>query len=83
MPGNQDVMTIRDKNGKRKEQKRILTMTINEAYEIFMSEQTEKIIGKSKFAELRLPGVLLSSQMPRNVCGCISQKHQTSSHRNA
>ena len=71
MPGKQGVLTIRDKNGKRKEQKRILTMTINEAYEIFMSEQTEKIIGKSKFAELRPPEVLLSPQMPRNVCGCI------------
>ena len=41
------------------------------AYEIFMSEQTEKIISKSKSAELRPPEVLLSSQMPRNVCGCI------------
>ena len=35
MPGKQDVLTIRDKNSKRKEQKTILTMTINEAYEIF------------------------------------------------
>ena len=35
MSGKQDVLTIRDKNGKRKEQKTILTMTINEAYEIF------------------------------------------------
>ena len=34
MPGKQDVLTIWDKNGKRQEQKRILTMTINEAYEI-------------------------------------------------
>ena len=71
MPGKQNVLRIRDKNGKRKEQKRILTMTINEAYEIFMSEQTEKITGKGKFAELRPTEVLLSSQMPRNVCGCI------------
>ena len=50
MPGKQDVLTITDKNGKRKEQKRILTMTVNDAYEIFMNEQTGKIIGKSKFA---------------------------------
>ena len=71
MLGKQDLLTIRDKNGKRKEQKRILTMRINETYEIFMSEQTEKIIGKSKLGELRPPEVLLSSQMPRNVCGCI------------
>ena len=46
MSGKQDVLTIRDKNGKRKEQKRILTITINEAYEIFMSEQTEKLLAK-------------------------------------
>ena len=50
MPGKQDVLTITDKNGKRKEQKRILTMTVNDAYEIFINEQTGKIIGKSKFA---------------------------------
>ena len=30
MPGKQDVLMIRDKNGKRKKQKRILTMTISE-----------------------------------------------------
>ena len=37
----------------------------------FLIEQTEKIIGNHKFAELRPPEVLLSSQKPRNVCGCI------------
>ena len=71
IPRKQDVLKIRDKNCKRKEQKRILTMTINEAYEVFMSEQTEKIIDKSEFAELRPPEVLLSYLMPRNVCGCV------------
>ena len=71
MSGKQGVLTIRDKNGKTKEQRRILTITTNEAYEIFITEQIEKNIGKSKFAELRPPEVLLSSQMPRNVCGCI------------
>ena len=40
-------------------------MTINEAYELFMKKQSDKIIGKSKFAELRPTDVLLSSQMLR------------------
>ena len=46
-------------------------MKINEAYELFIKEQSDKVIRKSKFLELRPPEVLLSSQMPRNVCGCI------------
>ena len=50
MSGKQGVLTIRDKNGKTKEQRRILTITTNEAYEIFITEQIEKNIGKSKFA---------------------------------
>ena len=65
LPGKQDV------NGKRKEQKRILTMKINEAYELFIKEQSDKVTRKSKFLKVRPLEVLLSSQIPRNVCGCI------------
>ena len=71
MPGAQDVITIWDEAGKRKEQKRILTMTVAEAYSLFANDHPEVTIGKSKFAELRPKEVLLSSKMPRNVCGCI------------
>ena len=70
MPGKQDV-TIRDENGKQKEQKRILTMTIGEAFRQFKKEYPDTVIGKSKFTECRPPEVQLSSAMPRNVCNYI------------
>ena len=71
MPGKQDVITVRDKNGKRKEQKRVLTMTMVEAHGLFVGENPTIIVGKSKFAELRPAEVLPSSKMPCNICGCI------------
>ena len=72
MPGKQDVVTIWDENGdKHKEQNRILTMTIGEAYSLFVDKNPNVIIRKSKFAKLTPKEVLLSSKMPGNVCGCI------------
>ena len=49
--GKQDV-TMRDKNGKRKEQKQVLTMTVAEAHSLFVGENPTIVVGKSKFAEL-------------------------------
>ena len=45
MPGKQDVLIIRDENGKRNEQKRILTMIVMEAYQIFKEENHDINIG--------------------------------------
>ena len=71
MPEKQDVLTIWDENGdKHKEQKRILIMTIGEAYSLFVDENSVTI-RKSKFAEPRPKEVLLSFKMPCDVCGCI------------
>eukprot|EP00112_Aurelia_sp_Birch-Aquarium-sp1_P023526 Seg7039.2 transcript_id=Seg7039.2/GoldUCD/mRNA.D3Y31 product="hypothetical protein" protein_id=Seg7039.2/GoldUCD/D3Y31 len=69
--GKRDVITIRDKDGKRKLQKRHMYMSIKEAHGIFKEENPELKIGLSKFAELRPPNALLSSQTPANVCTCI------------
>ena len=52
MPGKQNVVTMRDENGKRKEQKQVLTMTVAEAHSLFVGENPTIIVGKSKFAEL-------------------------------
>ena len=71
MPGKQNVLTVRDKNGKRKKQKRVLTMTVTEAHSLFVGENPTFVVGKSKFADLRWAEVLLSSKMPCNICGCI------------
>ena len=70
MPGKQDVITICDQSGKRKEQKRILTMTVAEVYQLFKNEYPEVTIGKSKFSSLPPMEVKLSPAMPRNVCNC-------------
>ena len=70
-PGKRDTVTVRDEGGKKKLQKRHLTMTINEAYALFKEENADQKIGRSKFAELRPPAVLLSSQTPANVCTCL------------
>ena len=71
MPGKADVVTVRTNEGKEKRQKKLLVMTLSEMYENFKSEHPHITIGKSKFAELRPQEVLLSSDTPRNVCGCI------------
>ena len=71
MPGKQNVVTMRDENGKRKEQKQVLTMTVAEAHSLFVGENPTIIVGKSKFAELLPAEVLLSSKMSHNICGCI------------
>ena len=77
MPEKQDVVTIHDKNSKWKEQKRILTMTVAEVYQLFKNEYSDVTIGKSKFNSLRLMEVTLSSAMPRNVCNCIYHSNVT------
>ena len=71
MPGKQDVVSMRDKDGKMKEQKQVLTMTVTEAHSLFVGENPTIVVGKSKFAELQPAEVLLSSKMPHNICGCV------------
>lgn len=73
MPGKADTITVRDENGsKLKLQKRHLFMTVGECYQMFKVEHPECTgnVGLSKFASLRPKNVLLTSDMPHNVCGC-------------
>ncbi len=71
-PGRKDVVIIRSPDGaKRKIQARHLNMSINEVYALFTDTNPTINIGKSKFAELRPKHVLLSSQLPCNVCLCL------------
>lgn len=74
-PGRRDVITVRDNEGKKKIQKRHLTMSIKECFATFKEENPEDKIGISKFAELRPQNVLLSSQTPANVCLCIHHQN--------
>ena len=45
-------------------------MTVKEAFALFKEENPDVIIKSSKFYELWLKNVLLSSEMPHNVCVC-------------
>ena len=66
-PGKRDSI-VRKNNVKKTMQKRHLSMNISKVYQMFKQENSDKKIGKSKFASLQPGHVLLSSQMPRNVC---------------
>ena len=66
-PGRRDVVTVRDEAGKKKLQNRHLVMSIKECYATFKEFNPDVKIGVSKFAEIRPPNVLFSS----NVCQLI------------
>ena len=72
MPGKADFIIIRSSDGtKHHVQKRHMIMTLAESYKLFIEDNPNNKIGKSKFAEMRPDHVLLVSQTPHNVCGCI------------
>ena len=68
LPGKKDYVSVKQAGGKREHrQKRVLLLKTGEAQELFKEESSVKI-GKSKFAELRTPQVLLSSAFDQEVC---------------
>lgn len=71
-PGRKDAVSVKNKCTGEKEinQKRIMIMTVSEAYEQFIQENPRLTIKKSKFFELRPQHVLPVSAMPHNVCIC-------------
>ena len=70
-PGRRDVVTVRDEAGKKKLQNCHLVMSIKECYATFKEFNPDVKIGVSKFAEIRPPNVLFSSETPSNVCQLI------------
>ena len=71
LPGRRDCITIAGENGtKEKEQKKILLMTVMEAFQIFKQEYPEIKVGKSNFASLRPSHVLPASETDYTVCCC-------------
>jgi len=73
-PGKQDVHNFRDSQGtKQSAQKRYMTMSVNEAYEIFVSEKG-KVLSRTLFFSLRPVFVYIASDTPHNVCTC--DKHE-------
>ena len=69
--GKRDTVTVRNKNGKQKLQKRHMCISIKEVHSMYKEENPTLKIGLSRFAKLYPPNVLLSSLTPANVCTCI------------
>lgn len=66
--GRKDFVTVRENNTKHHIQKRHLLWSLRECYSIFMKENPTTEIGFNKFCSLRPVNVLLSADMPRDVC---------------
>ena len=55
---------------KSEKTKTLFDYVCTEAYETWKSEHPQRQIGKSQFAKLRSNFVLLTSELPRNICVC-------------
>ena len=69
-PGRKDFVTVKTNNKKDYIQKRHMLYSLKESYAIFIKDNPSLKIGFSKFCSLRPVHVMLSSDMPRNVCLC-------------
>ena len=69
-PGVRDVRTVRVGDGKERRQVRHMTLYLHEAHSLFLSENPECKVGKSKFADIRPKHVLLSKDIPTYSCLC-------------
>lgn len=71
-PGKRDTKSIKNQESGKRElfQKRHLMLSIKEVYQVFKNEHPEIDIHISKFYEFRPKYILLSFEMPHNVCVC-------------
>lgn len=70
-PGRKDFVRVGNLiQPKENVQKKIMLMTIDEAFESFKTVHPEVQIGRSSFFKLRPANVKPSSDMPHNVCVC-------------
>lgn len=71
-PGKRDTKSVKNAESGKREifQKRHLTMTVKEAFSLYKNENPGTQVALSKFYDLRPKHVLLSSEMPHNVCVC-------------
>ena len=70
-PGIKDRVAIRINGSKNHIQKRHIYMSLKEIHALFIAENENIKISRSKFASLRPLHVLLSRQTPANLCTCI------------
>ena len=69
-PGRRDFVTLKQGNKRQHIQKRHMLWSLNETYALFVKENPGVQIGFSKFCSLRPVNVMLSADMPRDVCLC-------------
>lgn len=71
-PGKRDFVTIKNGNGEKIHyQKRLMIMTVDEAFAKFLEKYPECKISRSKFFALRPKYILLLQQTPHNMCVCF------------
>ena len=69
-PGKKDFVTSWKSGKKEHLQKRHMMLSLKETHALFLKDNPDVKIGLSKFSSLRPENVLLSSEMPVNVCLC-------------
>jgi hypothetical protein len=69
-PGRRDFVIVRHDGEKKHIQKRHLLWSLRETFAIFQKENPSVQVGLSKFCSLRPINVMLSAEMPRDVCLC-------------
>lgn len=76
MPGIKDVKTVKSNTGtKMRIQKRIMIMSIREAFELFKKAHSEISIGKTVFYNERPAHILPVNETPHNVCVCTTHSN--------
>lgn len=70
-PGKRDTKSVKMKDGKREtRQKRHLIMTVKEAFSVYKEKFPQSDVHISTFYSFRPKHILLSSEIPHNVCVC-------------
>lgn len=71
LPGKKDYATIRNvKEGKQRVQKRLMLMTVDEAYHEFIKMYPDLKVSSSKFHYLRPKHIDIVAKTPHNMCCC-------------
>lgn len=72
LPGKNDCIRVFENGERKTKQKRLMLLSVNEAYELFKIEHSELKIGKTKFHEIRPKNCIkLGPSTTHTVCVCI------------
>ena len=77
-PGIKGRVANRNNGNKEHIQKRHMYMSLKETHALLIAENENIKVSRSKFASLRPLHVLLSRQVPANLCICIYQQVNSS-----